>query len=129
MQLPCMFEETCMSQYCEYSVVCMSHATCIENIQNPCMSCACYIHTTCKHAGIWDAFPLGYVARLVTATSLTYIIACTNLVNVQVMQHLVQYILSYPNLNYLKEKKNLSHPQVSNLWSPVQLATLTITPY
>ena len=45
-----MFKETCMSQYCEYSVVCMSHATCIENIQNPCMLCACYMHTTCKHA-------------------------------------------------------------------------------
>ena len=37
MQLPCMFKETCMSQYCEYSVLCMSHVTCIENIQNPCM--------------------------------------------------------------------------------------------
>ena len=37
MQLSCMFKETCMSQYCEYSVVCMSHVTCIENIQNPCI--------------------------------------------------------------------------------------------
>ena len=26
LQLSCMFKETCMSQYCEYSVVCMLHA-------------------------------------------------------------------------------------------------------
>ena len=63
MQLPCMFKETCMSQYCEYSVVCMSHATCIENIQNPCMSCACYMHTTCKHAWQTSQIPACYMLK------------------------------------------------------------------
>ena len=61
MQLPCMFKETCMSQYCEYSVVCMLHATCIENIQNPCMLCACYMHTTCKHAWQTSQIPACYM--------------------------------------------------------------------
>ena len=63
MQLPCMFKETCMSQYCELGVVCMSHATCIENIQNPCMLCACCMHTTCKHAWKTSQIPACYMLK------------------------------------------------------------------
>ena len=38
-----MFKETCMSQYCEYSVVCMSHATCIEN-DSKSLHVVCMLH-------------------------------------------------------------------------------------
>ena len=33
-----------MSQYCEYSVVCMSHVTCIENIQIISLHVVCMLH-------------------------------------------------------------------------------------